>query len=479
MKWAAAVLCVLCVVAGARSDDRAVIQLNDENFDHVVNDFEVVLVNFYADWCRFSKMLEPALEQAAKLLGDSVDARIARLDCEDPKAQMKKQANMITKYPTIKVFRNGKPLRTEYRGQRSGVAIESYVRELVADPILPAKSEDDVKTHLDRHRKAMVGHFSSEDHVHLPLFRSLAKSLRDDCHFIAYIGSNEAGENGAKIEYRTTADRHPFEGNLVDAELLKHWASSECTPLVREITFENGEELTEEGIPFIILFYDPADLHPVQQFSRVVRAHCERYRGFVNFILADGNKFSHPLQHVGKSKKDLPVLAADTFRHMYLFKNFKRIHRVETFHKFIDDVVSGRLHQELHNPQLRRANADPYDEMYDEYDDEPEPDTALARKETLKEKLEDAEDLKRESKEAAKVIKEAETASKAMADKFMALKKERSDDAAARGEDAPADGEGDDEDDEVHHVPVPVKSVLNRLKPSENRYTLINNRDEL
>lgn len=39
--------------------------------------------------------------------------------------------------------------------------------------------------------------------------------------------------------------------------------------------------------------------------------------------------------------------------------------------------------------------------------------------------------------------------------------------------------EGDDEDDEMHHVPVPVKSVLNRLKPSENRYTLINNRDEL
>ena len=74
---------------------------------------------------------------------------------------------------------------------------------------------------------------------------------------------------------------------------------------------------------------------------------------------------------MGKSKKDLPVLAADTFRHMYLFKvtrrrcslpaglgvpqrsiltlissacgqNFKRIHRVETFHKFIDDVVNGK-----------------------------------------------------------------------------------------------------------------------------------------
>lgn len=40
----------------------------------------------------------------------------------------------------------------------------------------------------------------------------------------------------------------------------------------------------------------------------------------MNFITADGHKFTHPLQHLGKTKKDLPVLAADTFRHMYLFK---------------------------------------------------------------------------------------------------------------------------------------------------------------
>jgi hypothetical protein len=31
------------------------------------------------------------------------------------------------------------------------------------------------------------------------------------------------------------------------------WAADKCTPLVREITFENAEELTEEGLPFLIL----------------------------------------------------------------------------------------------------------------------------------------------------------------------------------------------------------------------------------
>jgi endoplasmic reticulum resident protein 44 len=34
------------------------------------------------------------------------------------------------------------------------------------------------------------------------------------------------------------------------------------SPMVREITFQNGEALTEEGLPFLILFYDPNNLTP-------------------------------------------------------------------------------------------------------------------------------------------------------------------------------------------------------------------------
>ena len=76
-------------------------------------------------------------------------------------------------------------------------------------------------------------------------------------------------------------------------------------PLVREITFQNGEELTEEGLPFAILFYNPADMHSVQQFSRIVRARMEKYRGKVNFITADGTTFTHPLQvRVGARESD-------------------------------------------------------------------------------------------------------------------------------------------------------------------------------
>ena len=46
------------------------LQLNDHNFDQVIGGVEVVLVNFYADWCRFSQMLAPVFDQTAALIGD-------------------------------------------------------------------------------------------------------------------------------------------------------------------------------------------------------------------------------------------------------------------------------------------------------------------------------------------------------------------------------------------------------------------------
>lgn len=35
----------------------------------------------------------------------------------------------------------------------------------------------------------------------------------------------------------------------------------------REITFENAEELTEEGMPFMILFYNPNNTIPIKDYK--------------------------------------------------------------------------------------------------------------------------------------------------------------------------------------------------------------------
>ena len=51
----------------------------------------------------------------------------------------------------------------------------------------------------------------------------------------------------------------------------------------------------------------------------------------IQFLTADGLTFAHPLQHLGKSKKDLPLIAIDSFRHMYVFPDIKVSLRREQF----------------------------------------------------------------------------------------------------------------------------------------------------
>ena len=46
--------------------------------------------------------------------------------------------------------------------------------------------------------------------------------------------------------------------------------TDKCVPLVREITFENAEEFTEEGLPFLILFYHPDDPSSIKKYNEII-----------------------------------------------------------------------------------------------------------------------------------------------------------------------------------------------------------------
>ncbi|XP_068750771.1 endoplasmic reticulum resident protein 44-like [Montipora capricornis] len=85
------------------------------------------------------------------------------------------------------------------------------------------------------------------------------------------------------------------------------------TPCQQEITFENAEELTEEGLPFLLLFYHPDD-----------RASIDLYKSEVGKQLC--------------KRKDLPLIAIDSFKHMYLFPKFEDIKTPGKLQKFVADL---------------------------------------------------------------------------------------------------------------------------------------------
>lgn len=51
----------------------------------------------------------------------------------------------ITKYPTLKLLRNGQTTKREYRGQRSADAFAGYIKEQLRDPIKILESLNEIK----------------------------------------------------------------------------------------------------------------------------------------------------------------------------------------------------------------------------------------------------------------------------------------------------------------------------------------------
>ncbi|KAK2910271.1 endoplasmic reticulum resident protein 44 [Channa argus] len=346
---------ILLVMGLSTPGQTEIISLDSANIDDVLNNAGVALVNFYADWCRFSQMLHPIFEEASNVVREQFpDAKqvvFARVDCDQHSDIA--QRYRITKYPTLKLFRNGMMMKREYRGQRSVTAIADFIRQQQVDPVKEMLSLEEAKT-LDRTKRNIIAYFEKKDSDNYHIYEKVANILRDDCTFLAAFGDVSQSErfSGDNVIYKPVGESVPdmvYLGSLTNFDLTYAWAQDKCVPLVREITFENGEELTEEGIPFLILFHLKEDTESLENFQHEVARQLISEKGSINFLHADCDKFRHPLLHIQKTPADCPVIAIDSFRHMYVFPEFKDLSVPGKLRQFVLDLHSGKLHREFHH----------------------------------------------------------------------------------------------------------------------------------
>ncbi|XP_033728307.1 endoplasmic reticulum resident protein 44-like [Pecten maximus] len=333
-----------------------VVQLVSSNIQNILSTNDVVFVNFYADWCRFSQILTPIFLEASNKISEEFpqSGRVVFGKVDADRESTIAAENHISKYPTLKLYRNGQVMKKEYRGSRSADALANYIRDQLKDPIQQHTTLQSLDE-IDDKQRHVIGYFGHQENEAYKAYLRVATTLRNECNFHAALGPVSENERlgGDNIVYRAPNTKRQdvkYLGVLNNFDELLQWATNKCMPLVREITFENAEELTEEGLPFLILFHHPDDTAIVEKFNSAVNQELLGERTSVNFLTADGLKFSHPLHHLGKSASDLPVLAIDSFRHMYIFsKNTNEMNEPGVLKQFVQDLHSGKLHREFHH----------------------------------------------------------------------------------------------------------------------------------
>jgi len=223
--------------------DSGAVQLKADNLDMTLASNELVFINFYAEWCRFSNLLQPIFDEAAdKVKEDFPEAGkvvMAKVDC-DQESSVASRFH-ISKYPTLKIIRNGQPTKREYRGQRSVEAFAEFVKKQLEDPIKEFHTLKELEQ-LDSTKRIIVGYFDRRDQPEYSTFRRAATNMKEECQFHAGFGDVVAQMHppGTPIVvFRpdvALSDENDelFKGSLTNFDELNIWAQQKCVPLVRE-----------------------------------------------------------------------------------------------------------------------------------------------------------------------------------------------------------------------------------------------------
>ena len=117
---------------------------------HFIGPYDLILINFYADWCHYSNHLKPVFEKAANEIPKNVtDYRIlfGKVDC-DKESKLCREYN-VQKYPTIRIVKFGNLLKKEYRGARTIEGFTEFIRNSFQNPIKEISKLSDLNDHSD------------------------------------------------------------------------------------------------------------------------------------------------------------------------------------------------------------------------------------------------------------------------------------------------------------------------------------------
>jgi len=110
------------------------VELGTKSLDNFIKNHDLVLINYYAPWCHWSRALAPVWEKTAKVLAaDDVEQQyriaLGRADCTKRESEGACRQQHIAAFPSVIVYKDGHTVSHEhYHGDRTSDAFMQYIQ---------------------------------------------------------------------------------------------------------------------------------------------------------------------------------------------------------------------------------------------------------------------------------------------------------------------------------------------------------------
>uniref|UniRef100_A0A8D0CFK9 Protein disulfide isomerase family A, member 7 n=1 Tax=Scleropages formosus TaxID=113540 RepID=A0A8D0CFK9_SCLFO len=337
-------LCALPSALAAAASD--VLVLRDSDFDNSVEDHETILVDFFLPRCAHCQKFAPEYERAAtRLKGTAI---LAKVDCSTSSKTCKRFG--IKRYPTLKVFRNGKEFAI-YDRSHSEEGIVHYMQKQTGPSSVVLHSKEDLDAFINHSDASVVGFFPNGSNTHLVEFQKAASTLRENYRFAHTVEPGLGLLHGLEAEYHCRS--------LIFSSLCFKLCSFGICP---HVTKENREKL--KGRDLLTAYYDLDYVRDPKGSNywrnRVLKVAVQFQSRGLSFAVANRREFERELEEdFGLDQLDgggFPLVTIRTREgHKYSMREeFTPDGKALT--RFLEDYFAGRLKRYLKSQPVPEYN---------------------------------------------------------------------------------------------------------------------------
>ena len=206
--------------------DKDVIVLTDSTFEKAINNYEYLLVFFYAPWCIRCNKFHPEYDRAASILKNE-NIYLAKVDATVEKKLYKKFE--LTGFPVLKLFIRGD--HVEYTGERNHEDLIKWIRKKTNGIAFEEiKSEEDLDIFKQSNDVVLI--YFGQDENDINIFTKLARKndeipfgvIKDEALIQKYAG------NDKKIILYKTFDEKKHELNIISEKEIQEFINKYSTP---------------------------------------------------------------------------------------------------------------------------------------------------------------------------------------------------------------------------------------------------------
>ncbi|XP_030338784.1 protein disulfide-isomerase A2 [Strigops habroptila] len=343
------------VLSDELGEEDGILVLHEHNFARALSEHRLLLVEFYAPWCRHCERLAPAFAQAATTLrNESSPARLGKVDATTQKALAGEFG--ITSYPTLKLFRDGNRTHPiDYTGRMDTKGIVRWMRRRAGPSTTLLQDTDTASTFISSQDMVVIGFFKDLGGEAAQAFYEVAMEMVDVPFgvaeatelFQAYGLSTDTICLFKKFdEGRTDFPVDPAQG--LDVAELTQLLRAHSLDLVMEFTSETSDQIFSAKIPHHMLLFLNKSSSAQLALRDGFQAAAGTFRGKVLFVVVDvAGHGANILAFFGMTPADAPTLRLVEMKNNRKYRMEQDSFSDTAISTFIQDVLDGKVKPHL------------------------------------------------------------------------------------------------------------------------------------